>query len=782
MLTLLLAACGGGGSSDSGVIPIGETVLTEPPDGVAPILFTDPGCTGDDEGDLDDDGLTDCDERQIHGTSPALADTDGDGINDLAEVAVFDPNNSRIQFNPLVGDLARIAIDLISVPQIELDFTESNGNTRMVSTQHDQSSSEGVSRNLGAVSSLQLEIGHTVSESITSTVGAEVSVTPAGVGGSASLETSLSESSENSTTFTRGSSVNWSTEQRSENSRTFSESASVSNTNGVTFNGGTLSVSAQIRNFGQLAYDVENLFLSAVIFDPARPFQRIPLTNLSFVNGSFPTTSIPNGSTSAPLVFSGELSLGEAQRLLNDSSNLVIEPSTFRLLDADDNSILLREENLAAQTATVRIDFGSNSNRFESHRIAVNRGFEDQSISARDAMIEILGLDIQEGSGQWIYGNESGARATPTGLLSVEGVAQSSTQNRYWYGALNQNSGDTSGQRVTTVLNVLDSDYNLNDIRLRAGDILSFVYVGDADRDAIPDRYEASFGTDPNNADTDGDTLSDAIELYGYMSNLSGTGECESGTQVRVTSNPLLVDSDEDGTDDATERANCTNPSFQVIADAGTDQFVAINAPVTLNGSASGMFTSQPDYQWNLVSGSDVLVDNTPVRVLNGISPQFTAPEDVTTLVFDLSVMVEGGTSTDRVLVQVQENPSTAVYVGGGENVQGNGSINSPFPTLAEAIANLGADEDLYIMTRLQGNDVAPYRLTNTVTLGAGNSMYGGYDENWQRDVDSNRTPIELAPSTVQLFNLWFWLVPVAVTLLFQVWLYDHRHRLTQPE
>ena len=73
--------------------------------------------------DTDGDGLTDCDEALVIGTNPELADTDGDGFSDMAEAAVFDPVADRVTFNPRVSDLARIAIDLTSVPEMSTNAT-----------------------------------------------------------------------------------------------------------------------------------------------------------------------------------------------------------------------------------------------------------------------------------------------------------------------------------------------------------------------------------------------------------------------------------------------------------------------------------------------------------------------------------------------------------------------------------------------------------------------------------------------------------------------------------
>mgnify|MGYP003952360177 CR=1 FL=1 len=44
------------------------------------------GCGPDCSLDSDGDGLLDCDESDVHGTDPALEDSDGDGESDGAEV------------------------------------------------------------------------------------------------------------------------------------------------------------------------------------------------------------------------------------------------------------------------------------------------------------------------------------------------------------------------------------------------------------------------------------------------------------------------------------------------------------------------------------------------------------------------------------------------------------------------------------------------------------------------------------------------------------------------
>ena len=733
---LLIVACGsGGGGGDEPPPP------PPPPPGTDCIIA---GSTTPAEQDTDNDGLFDCAEVFQHNTNPELEDTDGDGLNDFAELVTFDPGSSLVRRNPLVADLPRISVDLTSVPQIELSFTDSNQTTQSVATSHDQSVSSGTSTSRGTESSRQLAVGHTISVEATRTVGAEVSASPAGVGASTSFEASLSAGLQESETTTTGSTVSWTNEQRQENTSTFSQAEEVSNTIGTNFTGGTMRVTVVVRNDGFLAYDLENLTLTAFIFDPSRPFEMEPIGNLTFSDGTFPTTSITTGSRSQPFNFSLDLTLPQARRLLRDSDNIVIAPATFRLVDIDDRSLLLRDEDVDAQTASIIIDFGIQSNRLETHRVAVNRGNGSRTITAESALNEVLGLQVVEGPGSWIFGSDSSAMQTESGVTSIGGIAMSDDRNQYWYGALNSSSGGSGGGRTAEILNLLREGYSLGDIDLSAGDTLAFVLVSDSDRDALPDRFEAEFGTNPQLLDTDGDTLGDASEIYG--NDLSGP-PCGLGPGSNFVSNPRLMDSDGDGIDDAAELANCENPSFRVIANAGADQIVNGGMNVTLQAQAEGAFSGQPQFSWRLMSGPPVLVNGEPVTTLQGIQPRFTAPEEVSTLIFTLDVEVDGGMSSDQVTVQVQRDRSAAVYVSNANSGTQDGSINAPFSTLQRAISSLNPGEDLYVMTPIDNGQVQPYTLVSSLEIPDGTNLYGGYNSSWVRDVETQLTPVVMQAS-----------------------------------
>ena len=132
-------------------------------------------------------------------------------------------------------------------------------------------------------------------------------------------------------------------------------------------------MTAKVRNDSHIPYDLENLTLSAVLFDPKRPFDIESIGTMEFSDGGFPLTSILSGE-SAPLNFTTKLTLGKAQQLLRDSDNIVIMPATYRLLDRDDRSLLLVDRDVSARTAEIVVDYGIDAAREDKFRVSVNRG------------------------------------------------------------------------------------------------------------------------------------------------------------------------------------------------------------------------------------------------------------------------------------------------------------------------------------------------------------------------------------------------------------------------
>ena len=89
------------------------------------------------------------------------------------------------------------------------------------------------------------------------------------------------------------------------------------------------------------------------------------------------------------------------------------------------------------------------------------------------------------------------------------------------------------------------------------------------------------------------------------------------------------------------------------------------------------------------------------------------------------------------------EHADTAFFVDGdnGSNENGDGSRNNPFASISQAINRIqGPNYDIYVMSRDDGES---YTETNTLDPQTSISMYGGFDSDWVRDLDNNRTRIQ---------------------------------------
>jgi outer membrane protein OmpA-like peptidoglycan-associated protein len=140
---------------------------------------------------------------------------------------------------------------------------------------------------------------------------------------------------------------------------------------------------------------------------------------------------------------------------------------------------------------------------------------------------------------------------------------------------------EVSGGYTLSLRDKLDgrerSDSNLNHLTNKKQDgffgfVIGLMFTGgsangtdDQDKDGLNNTTENEMGTDPNNADTDGDGLSDGSEVNRYLTNplksdTDGDGLYD-GTEVkRFKTDPLRMDTDGDGLNDGDEFRYKSNP------------------------------------------------------------------------------------------------------------------------------------------------------------------------------------------------------------------------------
>ena len=201
--------------------------------------------------------------------------------------------------------------------------------------------------------------------------------------------------------------------------------------------------------------------------------------------------------------------------------------------------------------------------------------------------------------------------------------------------------------------------------------------------------------------------------------------------------------------------AGASNP----VANAGSVVDVARSMASALDGSGSSDQDGDSlTFTWTQTGGPDVTGG---VGFLTGEMPTFNAPDDVSTLLFNL-VVNDGSANSpaDSVQVNVLEHLGPSFYVDGnnGDDVAGDGSRNNPFATISYAIGAIPASNyDIYVQTIDSGN----YDETGaTLSIPSGTSLYGGYDDSWVRNVATNRTLInghKTAVDFIQVDNdAWF--------------------------
>ena len=331
-----------------------------------------------------------------------------------------------------------------------------------------------------------------------------------------------------------------------------------------------------------MAFTLSNLVLSAVMADPSDPGAFGPIGNLTLENvDGFPSTTLGPGGALEGLVFSNDLlNVATTKKLLGDSSGMVTKVGIYEVLNEEGVSYTHNETAIGAKTATVLVDYGTD---LEQYLVATNIDPDNLGVTVGSIMRDVLRI--------------------PYGLAASNGLSQ--VRDRGTDPAINSSwmvvhlSDDGINQFGTVYDN--SADYDFNSLVIKAGQVLHLVYLEDADGDGLGIREEIFYGTEPNNADTDGDGLSDFDEVK--------TGWFNGFDNTQIYSSPIIADMDEDGLNDLEEmqlRSDPRNIDTDGDLTADGDEAILIGRNVTAFDPKFDfslgyfVFTQSCDYPFNV--------------------------------------------------------------------------------------------------------------------------------------------------------------------------------------
>ena len=470
--------------------------------------------------DTDGDGLTDNEELSQYGTSPVLADTDGDGYSDFDELITngFDPSVNNLVFNPRVADVPIVNIRIQETPIIGWNYVEGSAQGSTTSTSRSQSTTNSTSLSFGASTTVGVEA--------TTSATAGVSATGPSAEVSQSVSVSASATVSFDTTNTQENQSAWE-EMQANNIETTRDTSS-----------GFMRLGVTIENGGHLTFRIESLTLASTrTTEGNEPFIATGSLNLDG-SQSFPATTISQGNQTPPLTFErNDIDLGSVRSLLTDTRSIQVEP-LFEIVDRNGLPFPFREEDIANNTAKIVIDYGP----------------------YRESELLLVATNITPGApGQTLEALLDDFVAVPTvsdssGLVSVRNTQSPSGR---WVVTRNRKR-DTETETMT--FDATQAAYDLAGIDVRARDEVLLVLLEDPDGDNIGYREELVHGTDPNDADSDNDGLSDFDEIR-----LSWTVSAvnQNDTQrypSEVFPSPTSADYDGDGLNDIAERDRGLDP------------------------------------------------------------------------------------------------------------------------------------------------------------------------------------------------------------------------------
>jgi hypothetical protein len=534
----------------------------------------------DSDGDATDLGakplngiLFDGNEVASLGTSPTLADSDGDKISDFVEV--IERGN---EFHPLIANLPQLELSLEGATDLRVNISFDDSSQE--SETHEVGLTSEQSQTFSASTTATVKVWAEASAKVTGETGASIDSNKVGAevgftaGVSAELSGTLSASSTESS------------------QQSYQNAVQTSRQEGRSLESGTLGVGINVRNVGDVSFDLSNLAITAIRRDLD------DLSNFSTVATlAMPLTSsvtLGPGDSSGLLRAETDIPANVAMELMANAQTLAFETGNFDLLDDEGRNLAFFREVTNSQTGLVTIEYGNGN--VVRKRIATNVKREDGQIvgvSLGEVLSDILEIPFETAE------NDVGVRilSSLTDLDLGERVFNVEDEPIFW------------SVLVTNGIELTDQTH-FDDIVLRAGEGVFMLYLTDRDADGLFARDEFTYGSNDTLPDTDGDGITDFDEV------MVGWSVPEIGVTPYpqfVYPDPTRTDTDGDSLSDAEEMALGTDPrnadtDGEGILDSQDedplDPFVPVNQPpvidsleVTPNGLMATLdaAVSEPD-------------------------------------------------------------------------------------------------------------------------------------------------------------------------------------------
>lgn len=579
------------------------------------VVFGSAADNVDSDGDADGKAqFFDGGEVELGRSSPALADTDGDGFDDRTEMEVMNTD-------PRIADLPSLELAPGAVPEIGLNTVLSNGVTDTVSV------SESVTRSV----SMSHGESRTTSESFSLMVGFGLEAGwSGGIHVVASFETQMTTTRELSLTLSRDYTEAAAAEVGETRQRALSEE--------ITCQGGYVAFPVHIRNTGPVSFTLRNASMTLSHRNRQNPWLARALAHVEPADGRtvFPPRTLEPGQAHDGVYFrSDRLGCEDAAALMLDPRGLELAVSGYELVDEAGRAFAHDGTLRQRRTATVVIDHGPTfDGAFDGrHVLATNMKLDP-------ATGEPAGVLVVEALRSWLEREVEVVRVPAAGggeatvLLGLDGhratgSVHAPSESRWNVVLLRDGVGE-----------VVDDGFDR--LRLMPGDVLYLVFDEDKDRDGLGVRTEARLGTSDVERDSDGDGLSDGEEV------LHGQTESDPRPTYAVA-DPTRADTDGDGLGDAEEIALETD-AFDVDTDNDGLGDAIDRAPLVVDVFALADFEARPVQDGAAIELSWEPVDNAAIEAvyvvrapIDELGRFVTLPADIWTLTPDEVALELGG-------------------------------------------------------------------------------------------------------------------------------------------